>query len=196
MIRANHRSLEQRPCVLNAIRVNVTAHILFSSMVHRFVFRVMVFDAEIRRVLVRVNLLRVRLGSLGNKFSNDLLAWVLATLLGLHSDRSAALDCSDNHSLVSEVGAESPMLFAANPGLIHFDCATQFCRANLLHGLADAMAEIPSRLVAHCERALELIGRHTLLGFGHQIGSEKPFPERQMGIMEYGSSGRAELIRA
>lgn len=196
MVRTDNGPLEQRPCVLNAVGMNVSAHVLFGSVIDRFMLGIVILNAEVGRVLVRVNPLRIRLSGLSNEFPNNLLAWVLAALLSLHSDRSATLDCSDNHSLVSEVGAESPMLFAANPGLIHFDRATQFCRANLLHGLADAMAEIPSRLVAHGQRALELVGGHTLLGFGHQIGSEKPFPERQMRIVEYGSSGRAELVGA
>src|ERR1700730_4517786 len=143
MIGTNYRPLEQRPCVLNAVRVNIPAHVLFSPMVHRFVLCVVIFNAEVSRVLVCDNAFRIGFGSLSDELSDDLLAWILAALLSLHSDRSATLNRADHHRLVSEIGAESPVLLAANPSLIHFDRTFELRRINFLHGLADAMAELP-----------------------------------------------------
>jgi len=81
MIGTDNRPFEQGPCVLNAVCVHIPAHVFFGSVVDRFVFGVVIFDAEIRWVLVRVNLLCVRLSGLSNELSNDLLAWVFAALL-------------------------------------------------------------------------------------------------------------------
>ena len=52
MVRANDRSLEQRPDVLKCVRVNVTTHILFAAMVNRCVDCVLVCYAAIALMLI------------------------------------------------------------------------------------------------------------------------------------------------
>jgi hypothetical protein len=58
------------------------------------------------------------------------------------------------------------------------------------------MAEIPSRFVAHIKGALELVGANSLLGFYNEVDGKKPFPQREMGVMEDGVSGDRKLVAA
>jgi len=63
-----------------------------------------------------------------------------------------------------------PTLFASHVGFVNLDCAVQFLRRYLKHGSADAMAEIPCRLVADSKGALNLAGAHSFFGFAEQVG--------------------------
>ena len=58
------------------------------------------------------------------------------------------------------------------------------------------MAKIPSCLVAHFDRALQLIGADSFFGFAHQIGCDKPLRQGQMRIMKHSASGGRKLITA
>ena len=59
---------------------------------------------------------------------------------------------------------------APYPGLIHLHNAPQRLRVDLLHSRADAMAEIPCRLVGEAKLPLDLACAHALLGFAEQVG--------------------------
>jgi hypothetical protein len=58
------------------------------------------------------------------------------------------------------------------------------------------MTEIPCRFVADFEATRKLVGGDPLLGFGHEVDSQEPFPERKMGIMEDRPGRDGELIPA
>ncbi|SRR6266849_6829363 len=91
----------------------------------------------------------------------------------------------------------TPAAFLArNVGFINFDCAAELRRGDFQHRGADSMAQIPSCLVAHSERPLNLTGRHSLFGLAKQVCSEKPLLKRQVGIMEDSVHGHAELVLA
>ena len=58
------------------------------------------------------------------------------------------------------------------------------------------MAEIPSRLVRNSEGPLHLISGDSLLRFAHKIDSDKPFTQRQVGIVHDSSAHNGKLIPA
>src|SRR6266851_9255906 len=65
-----------------------------------------------------------------------------------------------------------------NVGFINFDRAAEFRRGDFQHCSANTMTEIPSRLITHSERPLNLTGRHAFLGFAQQERGEKPLLKR------------------
>src|SRR5216684_1395011 len=129
--------------------------------------------------------------------SNDVVHGALVYQIGLDEvEMPISLADADNGSLVYElVSVAFAFALSADVCLIHLDRASQlmFC---LSHSGADAMAEIPRRLVGDAEHALHLVGGNPLAGFSHQIGNEEPLRQREMGIVEDGSHGYGELIAA
>ena len=66
---------------------------------------------------------------------------------------AVALPNADNHFL--DACRTPAALLATNIGFVNLYRAAQLLALRLLHGLADAMAEIPCRLIAHSDGALE-----------------------------------------
>src|SRR5256885_1217583 len=62
--------------------------------------------------------------------------------------------------------------------------------------MADAMAQIPSRAVSNLQSPSQLVCADAFLCVNNQIYSQKPLPERQMGIVHNGFRGHTELIPA
>jgi len=59
------------------------------------------------------------------------------------------------------------------------------------------MAEKPSRAVAaQSERALHLASGNALLAFGHHVDRQKPFPDREMAVIEDSARCDGKLILA
>lgn len=107
---------------------------------------------------------------------------------------SIALPDADNDGLVS---SWPPLArFAAYVGFVNLDSAAKFLRRYFQHGRPDAVAEVPSRLVADTERALNLTSRHAFLGFTEQVGRKEPFSQGQMRIVKDGAGRCAELVVA
>ena len=108
---------------------------------------------------------------------------------------TAALTDADNDFFVikSCALAFSPVL-SANVGFVHLDLPGEHFLLALDHRGADAVAEIPCRLVAHAERTLNLAGRHSFLGFAQQERCEKPFRKRQVRVVKNCASGHSELV--
>ena len=56
------------------------------------------------------------------------------------------------------------------------------------------MAEIPSRLVSHAKRPLDLQCRHAFLRFRHEVNGNKPLRERKVCIVKDRAACYRELI--
>lgn len=89
-----------------------------------------------------------------------------------------------------------PAIHAADEGFIHLYLAVQERLAGLCHGRTDAVAEIPSRLVADSKRPLNLAGAHAFLRLTEQVCSCKPLFEGQVSVIENRPSSHGELIAA
>lgn len=84
--------------------------------------------------------------------------------------------------------------FPADIRFVHFNRSIEH-RLCLLHRCADSVTKEPCGLVgADTERALNLAGGHTLLGFAEKERSGEPLLKRQMGIVKYRASGHRELV--
>ncbi len=105
-------------------------------------------------------------------------------------------DRAEYHSFVIEIPASYVTLLAANVGFVNFHDPLQPRSIGFFYSLADTMAKIPRGLIAYFQSALQLVGGHTLFGFRHQVGYEKPPPERQMRVMEDSTRCDAKLIVA
>src|SRR5216683_3390583 len=129
--------------------------------------------------------------------SNDVVHGALVYLIGLDEvQMPIALPDADYGSLVYElVFVALASALAADVRFINFDRASHLV-FRLSHSSADAMAEIPRRLVRDAEHSLHLVRGNPLAGFGHQIGNQEPFGQRQMGIVEDRSHGHGELVAA
>lgn len=79
--------------------------------------------------------------------------------------------------------------------LIDFDRARELV-FRFFHRFANAVTEIPRRLVRDAEHSFDLVGRDALARFGNQVGDKKPLRERQMRVMEDRSHGYRELVLA
>ena len=86
--------------------------------------------------------------------------------------------------------------FSADIGFIHFDSTVQHGPLYFFHSSADAVAEIPSGLVADLDRSPYLVSRNSFLAFDHQIDGQKPFPKRQMCVVKDRSTSDRKLITA
>lgn len=108
----------------------------------------------------------------------------------------ALADADDHFFVVHASDATFPFVYAADIGSVQFHFAVEHRLIGLGHGMADAMAEVPRRLVAHSDRALNLASGHALLCFAEQVRGQKPLTKWQVGIVENRARSDGELIVA
>ena len=184
----NQAAFKQAPHVLNGVDVVVAGDfspLLVDGFVGRNAVHFVVGGQPVGNhhfdVLPKVALDefdKARAVHLGDGFKLDAPA-------ALHHAHHAGLPCAASGLAVA---------FAADERLVHFNDAVQ--RFGVLHRLADAVAQIPRRLVGDAQRAFDLVGGHAFLGFAHDIDGQKPFPERQVGIVEDVAGRDGELVAA
>src|SRR5207249_6305226 len=151
MIRADDRTLEQRKRALNRVRMDLSAYPFFLGVIHAVVRRLIVAaEPLICRPVIGIDSLfafgRVLLDEADQRAP-------VGPLADLETNVAAALDRAHHHRLV--VHAVRHPAAPTHEGLVHFDSARERLRIDLLHGGANAMAEVPRGLVARAERPLE-----------------------------------------
>jgi len=112
------------------------------------------------------------------------------------SEVAVALADSDDNFLFS-LGyfLASPNDLSADIGFIHLDRSIEHLLFYFHHCCADAMAEIPRRLVAaKPESALNLASTHALLGLAEQQGSQEPLCKGQVRVVEDRPGHHSELV--
>jgi hypothetical protein len=110
---------------------------------------------------------------------------------------AVALADADHYFFVVHPGyAAFAFIPSANVSNVHLDFSVEHGLIGLRHGVPYAMAEVPSRLIAHSDRALNLASRHSLLRFAEQVRRQKPLAERQVRIVEHGAGRNGELVVA
>src|ERR1044072_3590636 len=162
-IRALNRTLEKRPKVFDAVRVNVAAHVLF-RVVGELV-NVIRAQSEVRPEGGRVDFRtgfnvtsHFTLKSFRRPVEDNLcpdLAAVAVTLKNAEHDRLAASPRPCNLRLARvlvHVAGES-----ADERLIRFDRAAHLLKRAVLHGEAAAVPKKPSRLMRDAERAVNIV---------------------------------------
>jgi len=172
-------------------------------MIDCLVFGVRICDPDVARMLVGVNAGRVWRCLFGDEVMERLAVCFLPLAFDTEPNLAclAPFQCPEDHGLVVEVTASDVPPFAAYPSFIGFNCPPVCARLfgfifTQAHSLADAMAKIPSRLVAYAQRALDLVSGHAFLGLAHQVNCKEPLPERQVSIVKDCLSRYAEMILA
>jgi len=188
-------ALEQREGGLNRIGVRVPANVFFLAVRDRFMRE----SRSLGNLLVRGELI-------GEEHVHILSSIVLEKLFeNATSDRfgveqsqlSVALTNADDRALLGATAAFFLGLsLAADVGFIHLDLAAQHGFVAFRHRRTDSVAEVPSGFIADSQCPLNLASRHALLGFTEQQGSDEPFGQGQVGVVENRSNGHAELVVA
>ncbi len=187
-------ALEKREGGFDSIGVNVTHDIYIRPMVNLFVIRPLSFPhgGIVRGCIVGEDYFHVL---------TDILADVLCQrsafrISGMEeAEIAVALADADHYFFVFESNDVTfSFNFAADIGNVHLYFTIEHWLIGLRHCVPDAMAEIPSRLVAHSDRALNLAGRHSLFCFTEQVRREEPLAEWQVRIVEYGAGSDGELV--
>ena len=193
--RAHKRTLEQAPDAFYAVRMNVSHNPFFFGMPHGFMARVVICNADIRAQFIGIYgfclVFHVALDEIMEGATLDVGD-------ALNANFPIALDGSCNPRLVALVS----VAFALH--LATYKCFVDFYDSNkrrafkgiVSHRLADSVAEIPSRFVGNAKRPLHLVGGNALFGLTHEVDSDKPLAQREVGIVHNGSSRNAELVAA
>lgn len=196
--RPDYSALEQAKGGFNGVRVNVAINVDLRLMLDCFMLRGHCDALDRRRIGIQfvghdyVNIcahvlsdeVRQRAALYVSRMKETEIA---ATLTDAHYDLLVGISVS---------GFAVGVLFSADVGFIYFDRAIHHRTFYFLHGGPDAMAEIPCRLVANSECALDLVRRHALACFTEEQRSEKPFLQGQMRVVEDRACCDAELIVA
>ena len=193
--RAHERTLEEAPDAFDAVCMNVSHDPFILGMSHGFMARIMVGDADIRPQFIRVNgfgfVFYVALDKIMERSALDIGN-------ALDADFASALDGSRNPRLVALVGMALALHLATYKRFVDFyDSKERGAFKRLVsHRLPDSVAKIPSCFVGNAKRPLHLVGGNALFRFAHEVDSDKPLAQREVGIVHDGSSRNAELIAA
>src|ERR1019366_6174604 len=188
MPRSNYAALQQRKRGLYAVRVHIAVDVLAVRMANSFMLRQntsIVQNLWIALKIVRhnhINILR------------DVLADILRQGARLHilsvekAEFPAALPDADYYLFRTLRVADLVLmstLASAHEGFINFHDSAERLGVNGLHGISNAMAEIPSCPVVDSQHTLHLVRRHPLARLADQERGKEPLNQRQMRIMEH-----------
>ena len=191
---ADDGPLEQTPHAFNRVGVNVPDDPFLGGMAHSFMAGVSVSDSNVGLQFVGVD----GLGLVPDVALDEAVQGVAADVGdALDPDLSGfALDGTGHPGLAFFAPRADVAPFATDQGFIHFDHPEQSGSGEGIvpHGLADAVAQMPGRLIAGPQKPLELIGRNSFAGLAHQIGRGEPLAERQVGIVHNGPGGHGEMV--
>ena len=190
-------ALEKRERRFDSVGMNVSHDIHAGTVVNLFVVRPLSFP---HGGIIR--------GSVISEDYFHVLADILADVLGERSPfritgveeakvAVALADAYDHFLVVILCDMTLTAHLSADIGHVHLNFSVEHGFVGLRHSVPDAVAEIPRCLVAaDSKRALNLAGRHAFLGFAKERGSNEPFPERKMRVMENSPRRDAELVVA
>jgi hypothetical protein len=195
--RAHDAALKQAECGFDGVGMNVSHDVDPATVIDGFVpcprYPGALHREGIGREIVRDNHVHILADVLSNKLCNrpgfDIACMEQAQF-------PVTLPNSDNDLLFRVAPRVSPPFGCPAPyvGFVHFDNSRQFVAAAFDHRGTDTVAEIPRGFIpSDAKHSLNLAGRDALFRLGQDVGGDKPFCQRQMRIVEYGSSGDAEL---
>jgi hypothetical protein len=188
-------ALEKRESVFNGVGMNVSAHILFFRVPDELVL--ILETRSLRHSLVGIQFIgEENIHIFSHVFLEKLFENAPSDFLGVKQSKfTIALPDSDDWTLS---GAAPAMLksvsLSADISFVHLDLSVEHRLVALGHCSTDAMAQVPSGLVAHSERPLNLTGGYALFCFTEQKRRSKPLFKRQMRVIENRSGCNGELI--
>ncbi len=192
--RSHDAAFEKRECGFNGIGVNVSHDVHARTVINLFVVRSigLPHGGIIRGGVIGENYFHI----FGDILSDVLSERSTFGVSGMEKAEIAiALADADHHFFVIHASDTAFALIpSAHVSNVHLDLAIQHRFIGLRHGVPDAMAEVPSGLVTHSDRALNLASGHALLRFAEQVCGEKPFGQCQVGIVKHRAGSDGELI--
>src|SRR5260370_27166008 len=189
---SNDAALQERECILNSVRVNVSSKsdILFCGMIDGFVF-VGSYSFLICRKII---------GNDDINIGRNIFFYVLGKrshsgIFGMEEAHISPTLANTNHTFFVVFSALIPAtaLSTANIGFVHFNSTVQHWFFRLAHSSTNAMTEIPCCLVTDSQGTLHLISRHSFARFHQKQHRHKPSFQRQMCIMENGLRENTKL---
>lgn len=195
MPRSYDTALEQAEgrldCVGRDAHAFLVAYIFFGMVVYGLVLAAILRRVEVvdGRFIGHDNV-----AGLVHVASNDVVDRLVVDLVSVDEVQvTTSFANADHRSLVTP--PLGTLGFPADVHLINFDRPGKLM-VGFGHRGPDTMAQIPRRLIADSERALDLVRRHPLAALAEQVGAQKPLPEVQMGIVEDRSCSDGELVMA
>lgn len=193
---AHHAALEQRERRFDRIGRNAqpafVPDVFIGLVIDALVFHLVIHG---RSEVVELRFVRHdHVHSLVHVSGDDLVNLVLIQVRGRDEVKVSATltDAHDGRVLLPLVRV---LGMASDVHLVNFNCALEFV-VRFFHSFADAMAEVPRRLVRDAKHSFDLIRGDALARFRNQVGHKKPLRQRQMRVVEDRSYGRGELIMA
>jgi hypothetical protein len=195
---SNNASLEQTESTLDCVGIDVPTHVNVAAVVDGFVLAAM--DSGFNHGF--------RVGSevvgddhvyvCADVFLDVLRQCSALNIAGMKETQIAPTlpDANDHLFPIALSDLAVAMGLSADVGFVHLDCAVQLRRSDLLHGVPDAMAEIPRGAVVNLEHPVNLVRGHPFLGLANQIDGNEPFGQRQVRVMEDRSCRDGELVAA
>ncbi len=158
--RPHDAALEQAEGGFDGVGVNVAHDVHARTVVNLFVVLPVSFPhgGIVRGCVVGENHFHI----LGDVFPDVLCECSTFGVGGMEESQIAVAlaDANDYFFVIVLCDMALAWIHAADIGNVHLYLAIQHWLIGLRHGVPDAMAEIPSRLVAHADRALNLAGGH------------------------------------
>jgi len=197
MPRPHDSALQQREGRFDGVGMNVSDNVDLLAVIDRLMAALEVVGlhcALISRVVVCND--HVHIGA--DIFSDVPCECSRLHIVSVEEAKVATTLTDANNNLLFSFGSflSNAALFATDKRFINFYGAIKHpSLIGFHHCGADTMAEIPRCLVpTNPERALNLAGRHALLGFTEKHDSGEPFEQGQVRIVEYGARCDCELV--
>jgi hypothetical protein len=207
-IRAFDSALEQRPKVLQSVRVDMPFHIAFCVVNH--LMHVFIGQFFVRTKFVGVNL-RAFLDVFAN-FGIKIMSANAVHYLQAHARRffgrvalKQSHDCGFANRAASSLtvanGFGSPIFahissLAADERFVGFNAPFHFLNLAVLHRQADSVKHEPSSLLSDPQSAGKLTGTNAVLSIYDQPGCGQPFVESKRTIFKDRADFDGELLPA
>jgi len=200
--RADNAALEDRPEALNRIRVDCADNVFMFGVSDESVLRIFTLQGVIGAQVVG----REQANFVGNGLAHE--AGQRVTIKAINDPRhhvAAPLDRADHGSLTGAGAASAaitlvPMLVAglsADIRFVHLDDAHQLLKFLVLERGPDAVAHVPSRLVAaEAHVAVDLSSGDALLAGRHKVDDPEPLPQINVRVLKNGPDKVRETVSA
>ncbi len=202
MVGTDHATFQETPKTLDALGVNVAAHVLTSGMPNKLMLTVVNADRIVAAPFVRDYQCRVSLGNFADESGQG---FRVRAFNHLADDIALARDCADYGHLASMRRASAAVLLAilpmainvlsADECFIHFHDSHQLPELRVFHSSAETHAHIPRGLIrAGSEHPMDLECTDSLLRRDHQVQNLEPHEQRLLRFLENGSGSQREAI--
>jgi hypothetical protein len=202
VIRADDSALQPCPERIAIGRVDLAAHVLAFVVIYGFVPKVTVQTAVACILIGRYKFNLVTDGLANEAFERFRRSIFddLADDVARPANRAYNADLSRTEparSCMFALAFVTISLFPANESFVHFNDAHKLLELRIVHGGAQAMAEIPRRMQRRGlakKHAPNLTRRNAFLTLQHGVKNLKPYEQWNLRVLEDSSCGHREAV--